>query len=50
MDEQECEAFFQTPEITTIEYDIIREDVICAGDLTNQKSFCRVRENGPDTS
>lgn len=49
MNDQECEAFFQTPQISITEYDAIKDDMICAGDITNQKSTCRVRENGSDT-
>lgn len=49
MDDQECEAFFQTPEISVIEYEVIKDDMICAGDIANQKSTCRVCENGSDT-
>ncbi|XP_055463936.1 serine protease 40-like [Psammomys obesus] len=47
MADSECEAFFQTPEITTLQYKAIRDDMICAGDLTNEKSICRGDSGGP---
>ncbi|XP_051008621.1 serine protease 40-like [Acomys russatus] len=47
MSDKECEAFFQTPETSTLHYEAIKEDMICAGDLSNEKSICRGDSGGP---
>ncbi|GAB1284864.1 Inactive serine protease 39 [Apodemus speciosus] len=46
IDEQECEIFFHTPEVSIFEYEVIKDDMICAADITNEKSFCRRRLGG----
>ncbi|KAL1771799.1 Testicular serine protease 1 [Sigmodon hispidus] len=47
LDDKKCEAFFVTPEISTIQYKTIKEDMICAGDINKGKSICRGDSGGP---
>lgn len=49
VDDKECEAFFQTPESTT-KYKAIKDDMLCAGDINNEKSVCRVSNGGASTA
>ncbi|MEJ1285227.1 protein tyrosine phosphatase non-receptor type 18 [Cricetulus griseus] len=41
MDTKKCETFFQAPETNFIKYKAIKDDMLCAEDITSGKSICR---------
>lgn len=49
IDNKECETFFHTSE-SIGQYNIIKDDMICAGDMKNGKSICLVSDHGANTA
>ncbi|XP_027296162.2 serine protease 40 isoform X1, partial [Cricetulus griseus] len=47
MDTKKCETFFQAPETNFIKYKAIKDDMLCAEDITSGKSICRGDSGGP---
>ncbi|XP_075836613.1 serine protease 40-like isoform X1 [Microtus pennsylvanicus] len=49
IDNKECETFFHTSE-SIGQYNTIKDDMICAGDVKNGKSICLVSDHGANTA
>ncbi|CAH7225770.1 serine protease 40 [Phodopus roborovskii] len=47
VDDKECEEFFQTLETSPTKYKAIKEDMVCAGDISNERSICLGDSGGP---